>query len=417
MSKRIVVNLVGDAERGRLAESRLVDDLFAYGGVRVCMAFAFAVAAAGREVELRGWIPRQTYDAFASATEQRPLISLPARHPDNADVVVLPEGWRDPLEYAQIVLSPAQVWLFVLAAPGLFGWPFTDEDWSPPDPLTVEVERLARPEHFRGMAALGVGLMTHSHGLVEAASAAGVACTYIGTGSPGEPPEPDGARSTDVAGLMENRWAPLVERVLTELDEGVSVDRIPAVPNDEVLSRFGRSRILIWPSRVEGHATIPIEARAMGCVPVALNTNPFAAGLTEDDGAVTVGSVDELAPAIRGLLADPGRLEALSARGQAWALEHEAWGPLVGRVRDWLDTLPSTVPGHGARAAAGAAFRDKVEALRADRDAARVELEVAKGDLTEATNNQERLAAEYAWLRGRKLVDWAYRVDRFIRRR
>jgi Glycosyl transferases group 1 len=417
MSDRIVVNLIGDAERGRLAESRLVDDLFAYGGVRVCISFAFAVAAAGGDVELRGWIPRQTYETFAGATDHAPKVGLAPRPPGADDVLVVPEGWRDPLEYAQLALSPAQLWLFILAAPGLFGWPFTDDDWSVPDPLNVDLDLLARPEHFRGMAALGARLMTHSHGLVEAAAAAGVPCTYVGTGDPLDPPRPDGDRSSDVAALMHNRWAPLVERVLADLGDDVSVDRIPAVSNDEVLQRFGRSKILIWPSRVEGHATIPIEARAMGCVPVALDTNTFAAGLTEEDGAVTVGSVDELAPAIRRLLADPRRLEALSARGRAWASEHEAWGPLVSRAADWLDALRGPDSGHGGRAAAGASFRDKIEALRADRDAARVELDVAKVDLTEATHNQERLAAELAWLRGRKLVEWAYRLDRFIRRR
>jgi hypothetical protein len=109
MSGRLVVNLVGDAEGGRLADSRLVDDPFTYGGVRICIALSFAAAEAGYDVELRGWIPRVTYDAFARATDASPRVGLPPRPPDPRDVVVIPEGWRDPLEYAQLALSPARV--------------------------------------------------------------------------------------------------------------------------------------------------------------------------------------------------------------------------------------------------------------------------------------------------------------------
>ena len=417
MSRRVVVNLVGDSERGRLAESRLVEEPFPYGGLKVCVALAFAAAAAGHEVELRGWIPRVAYEAFASGASSVPQVRLPARPPEADDVVVIPEGWREPLEYAQLALSDAEVWVFLLAAPGLFGWPFTDEPWSLPDPVTVELDRLARADHFRGMDALGLHLLTHSTGLAEAAHRAGVDCAYVGTGQPMLFPQPDGGREHDVVGLMENRWAPLVEQVLADLGSGVSADRIPAVANEEVLRRFGRARILVWPSRVEGHATIPIEARAMGCVPVALDTNPFASGLAEEFGAVVVSSVEDMAPAIRSLLGEPDRLRQLSEQGRQWAREHEAWGPFRDRVEAWVQGLRATATGHGALAASGSAFRTSVEQMRRDRDTAREELGVAKADLTEATENQERLTAELAWLRGRKLVEWAYRFDRAVRRR
>ena len=114
------------------------------------------------------------------------------------------------------------------------------------------------------------------------------------------------------------------------------MDFVERASNDEVLERMARARVLIWPSRVEGHATIPHEARSVGCVPVALSTNPFAVGLDDAHGAVLVDEVDELAPAIRTLLDDPQRLGALARTGQATARDEVAWDAYVDRVDDWL---------------------------------------------------------------------------------
>lgn len=414
---RLVVSLAGDAERGLLAESKLTDDVFPYGGVRVCMALAFAAAGEGWEVELRGAVPRVLYDELEKATSFAPSVELPARAPAASDVVVVPEGWRDPLEYARLALSPARTWLFLLAPPGLFGWPFTDAGWSMPDPLTVDPVDLARPEHFHGMRALGFGLLTHSRALAATAGRAGVDCVYVGTGEPDRFEPPVGERDVDVVALIANRWAPLVEEVLPSLGDEVKVDRVDAVPNEEVLARFARAKILLWPSRVEGHATIPVEARAMGCVPVALDTNPYVAGPGEDNGMVSVASLDAIPPTVRRLLGDPGRLEELSRLGQAWARSHEDWDAFRGRVREWLAVVADPAPGKEALLLAVAELTAKATALRGERDSLAEELEVAARDLTTATENQERLAAELAWLRGRKLVSLAYRVDRRVRGR
>jgi hypothetical protein len=263
------------------------------------------------------------------------------------------------------------------------------------------------------MRALGFGLITHSQGIVAAAAGAGVACRYVGMGGPSRFPEPEGPRPTDVVGLMENRWAPLVEQVLARLDGGPSVDRVPAVSNAEVLRRFARARLLLWPSRMEGHATIPIEARAMGCVPVALDSNPYLAGAGEEFGMVVVPSLEAMARAVPELLADPARLERLSAAGRDWARRHDDWDAFRGRVEGWLADAGDQPPGHGALAGVGAAVRAATTGLLE----AREEIALAERDLTAATLSQERLAAELEWMRGRKLVDWAHRFDRFVRRR
>jgi hypothetical protein len=408
-----VVNLVGDPHHGRLAESRFTDKPFVPGGELNSMELAFAAAAAGYEVELRGWLHEPTFRRFADAAGAEPAVDLPARPPAARDLVVVPEGWDDPLAYLRLSLSPARLALFVLAAPGLFGWPFT-ERWSPPDPLTVDVGDVARPEHFAAMRALGFELLTHSDGLVEAAAAGGVECRLLGTGLPWVLPEP-ADKEVDVVGLLANRWAPFVREVATALGDA-SVDLVEMTENEEVMERMARARVLVWPSRVEGHATIPHEARSVGCVPVAFSTNPFAVGLDEAHGAVVVDTLDELAPAISALLGDPERLAKLAARARDTAREEVAWEPFVARVAEWLAAPAPADVGRAARAGAGAALTDAVEAERQEAqrrlEARFGEIEAARADLTALAGQRDELGEELR----RPVVRAAHAADKAYRR-
>ena len=394
-----MVNLVGDAHHGRLAESRFADKPFVPGGERTSMLLAFAAAVAGHEVELRGWLHEPTFRRLADATGAAPKVELDARPPDADDLVVVPEGWKDPLEYLQIALSPARVAMFVLAAPGLFGWDFT-ERWSQPDPLTVDLDDVARPEHFAAMRALGFELITHSPGIVAAAAEGGAECRLLGTGQPWPMPEL-AAKSVDAVGLLANRWAPFVREVAADLDEA---DLVEEAPNAEILARMTQARVLIWPSRIEGHARIPHEARSVGCVPVALSTNPFAVGLDEDHGAVVVGDVSELAQSIRDVLADAPRLDALSRRAIETARDEIAWQPFVERVTAWLATTTPPDPARPARAGAGAALRASQRSERAEVQQRLQEhleeITKAAGEVEDATSRHEELSAEVRRLRG-----------------
>jgi hypothetical protein len=421
---RVVVDLVGEPAHGLLAESRFVERPFLPGGEHNMYEFAFAAAASGFDVELRGWLERAAFDRLAEGAGVMPRVGLQARLPAPDDFIIVPEGWQDPLEYARLLLSPARLAVFVLAPPGLFGWPFTAPGWARPDPLTVALDAVAKPSQFKAMDRLGISLLTHSPGLVAAAEAAQVPCAFVGTGRPNPAtPSNDAIRTFDVAALTANRWATLANQVVQNLN-GVEVDLIEEAPNQEVLARIGRARILLWPSRIEGHATIPWEARSLGCVPVALSTNRFAVGLTEETGAVTVDRVDEIAPAVRRLLADEARWRELSERGIRTAATEVNWDAYVKRVSGFLDSVPSTGPERSAYAGMGAALRGWLESrlaeaqlsleelhveahlLRTHRD----QLEAEGAEATEVRAERDRLSRELAALRDRRAVKIALRL-------
>ncbi len=309
---------------------------------------AAAIAATGQPVELRGTIDRDVFEEICEAAGARPDLDPAPRVPSAADTVILAEGWPNPL-YAPYVLSGARCVMMLLAPPGFAGWPYTDERWEKPDPLTVDPASLGRPEHFRAIAGLGCEMWTHSKGIQGAALGAGVECTFIGSGRPGTFPPP-GAKEVDLAVLEHNRWATVALRVAS--DVGHSLLQIPTAPNDEVLRCLGSARVLVWPSRVEGHSRVQVEARAMGTVPVALSSNRFAEGLGREGGAVLVDSIEEMAPAIRALLVRPAELTELAARAQETARAQVEWEPYVRRVEAALSSL--------APARAGAAARDRI---------------------------------------------------------
>ncbi len=394
----IVVNLVGDPVHGLLAESRFVPRTFLPGGEHNMYELAFAAAAAGYDVELRGWLDRTTFDEMRDALGAAPATELPARTPTADDFVVVPEGWGNPVDYARLLLSPARLALFVLAAPGLFGWPFVGPGWSRPDPLTVALDSLAAPVHFAAMAELGFSLLTHSPGLVAAAQAADVACTFVGTGRPAASlpaPLEDGERPVDVVALEANRWAPLARQVADRLSD-LRVDLVEEVSNAEVIERMRRARILLWPSRIEGHATIPWEARLVGCVPVALSSNRFAVGLDEESGSVVVDSVSEIAGTARALLSDRARWRSLSARAMTAAREEVDWDRYVDRVRRWADAVPTVSPGRQASGGMGEALE---VALVDEATARQTRFEEVAGELIAVREDRDRMYRELPQLR------------------
>jgi hypothetical protein len=331
----VVCSTGGEAGPLELPRSVLADGEIR-GGVRTLHELAVAIAATGRDVEFRGRVSERELTPLVETAGAAPRVDLPSRLPGPDDVVIVPEGYRDPVQYARISDSPAVGVIMLLGPPGLAGWPFVPHWPGQPDPLTVPIEDLARAEHFRAMAAAGFRLWTHTPGLARAVSEAGVACTDIGVGTPVPFPEPED-RPYDVVWVQSNRWASLAREVVERLE--VSHVPIPEVPHDRMLELLAKGRVLVWPSRVEGQARIQIEARAVGTVPVALDSNPFAPALHEGAGAVTAGSLEAMVEEVGRLLADAGRWAELSRRAREWARAYLDWDAYVARVDGALTAM------------------------------------------------------------------------------
>ena len=303
---------------------------------------------------MRGGVDRSVLEPIAAAAGGAlPELPTERRAITTQDVVILPEG-QFPITFAQIALSPARAIMLLLAPPGLFGWPFV-EGWSLRDPLEVDVDAVARPEHFRAMAAFGFELWTHSPALLERIREAGLTATLVGAGQPGSLPIPR-PKVYDVVTLANNRWASLAREVVSQLPPSVVHHEIPSTSNERVLEAFGQARVLVHPLRLEGDSRIGQEARAMGAVPVVLDTNPFNVGLDEAGGAVAVSTLEEMPDAVMALLRNPERLRTLRERAMATAREQVDWDRYVERIDAALSRGVAEDPARGARAVMGGAL-------------------------------------------------------------
>ena len=376
--RRSVVIYAGGADGLELPPAQPAAGGWIHGGARTLHELAFAAAATGRRVELRGPVHADTFDELAAATKLRPSLPQDARRPTHEDVVFITEGDPDPLCAGRVVLSAARVVLLVLAPPGLFGWPYT-AGWTAASPLVVDRASLARPEHFRAASALGLSLWTHMTRMRDVAEAAGVACRFIGNGSPLGVPDPV-PKTVDVAWVRANRWAPWAAQVASTLAPGLVVDEIEEVEHNTLVSRLAAARVLLWPSRIEGHARIPTEARSVGCVPVALVHNEFATGLDTGAGAVVVDTLDAMGEAATALMQRPDELVALADRGRRSARRQLDWQAYVARVDDGLAAVEASAP---VAAGAQACIGERLAAMFAAAEAGRARLEAAHGDLLE----------------------------------
>ncbi len=255
------------------------------GGFRTLHELAVAVAAGGRSVELRGPVSRPVLDSLAEAAGARPRVPLEKHRPIARDILIFPEGEHDPLRFARYVLSPARLVLALLAPTGMFGWPFVSP-WCPESPLNMALDDLARPEHFRAMAALDVDVWTHMLPVPELARAAGARCTLIGSGNPVPLASRPAAKDIPAVYLQANRWRALAEEVARKMRTPVQM--IPKGDHEAVMEALARARVLLLPARVEGDGRLLREARARGTVVVGLSSNVYATGLDEASGAIAV---------------------------------------------------------------------------------------------------------------------------------
>ncbi|MGH2912170.1 MAG: hypothetical protein ACRDJ3_06810 [Solirubrobacteraceae bacterium] len=353
MSRRIVISTLDPEPVGwdlPVAEQHERTDIA--GGIRTLHELAVAAAATGREVELRGPVSSLVFDDLTAAAGARPLLPTTARRPTAHDIVVVPNGGYDLLRLARSVLSPARLVLALLSPTGQSGWPFVSP-WHQQSHLTVSLDSLCRPEHFRAMAAFGIDLWTNMKSVPELARSAGAHCAFIGNGEPAPSPPVRVVKSIPVVYLEANRWRPLAEKVAGELKTPAHM--IPAGDYETVMSALAQARIMLWPARVEGDGRLLREARMRGTVVVGLASNVYATGLEEAGGAIAVDSLERMPAAVEALLSAPERLEELAEAGRRSAREQVDWAGYVARVDTAITSTEqlSEDPAASARGAFG----------------------------------------------------------------
>jgi hypothetical protein len=335
---KVVVCALG-GRRGflELPESLANDEREAVsGGERSLYELATALAVLGVDVELRGHLNPEILATITDAASATPTVGLVPRRPQPGEVVVLPEGLADPDLFLTPHLSGARTVVLLLGPPGLCGWSF-QAGWSPPDLTVVDVATVGTPATYRAMANLGFSL-------------AGVRVSRIGTGTPVPFPDPP-AKTADIAVIEANRWFPVAERLSQQLPEA-SVLRVPSQSAYSLSAALGPARILPWPSRVEGMSRIAREARAVGTVPVALSSNPFASPRDHGPGAVLAPDVQGVLRETRRLLGAPDELAQRAKLAAHGAREQVDWKRYLGRVSAALRQLPVS-PTADARAEFG----------------------------------------------------------------
>ncbi|HEX5309235.1 MAG TPA: glycosyltransferase [Solirubrobacteraceae bacterium] len=349
------------------------------GGLRTLHELAVALAATGREVELRGPVSRPVFDALTKAAGAHPELPGDRRRPRSGEIVVNIEGEHDPLRFARHLLSPARLVVAMLAPSGQFGWPFVSP-WQPRSPLTIDPEEVGRAEHLRAIAALGIDIWTHMPPIHRLAEEVGARSSFIGSGEPNPVAEVQTTKDLPVVYLQANRWAPLAEAVARRVHAPVAA--IPQGDHETVMAELARAKVMLWPCRVEGDGRLLREARARGTVVVGLSSNIYAVGLDEPCGAVAVEDLGEMPRVVEQLLSDSARLSRLAEAGRRSAREQVDWPRYVQRV-DAAAAAVEARPDDDA-ASARAAFGDGLAELMSEREQAIERVGVLDSHLAEA---------------------------------
>jgi hypothetical protein len=336
------------------------------GGERSLYELAVGAAALGYDVELRGGINQPILKELTDAAGASPRSDLPPRRPGIGDTVILAEG-ADPEWIVPVVLSGARLVLHLLGPPGLSGWSFLSTWAGSREPTTVPLDAVGRPETFRAIDALGIAMWTNAHGMAAAGDRAGVEVSWLGTGTP--VPFPDAPpKEYDLAIVENNRWRPAAEAVAARVGDA-SVLRVGPVPWTYSLSAaLAPARLLVWPSRLEGMSRIAREGRAVGTVPVFLDTNPFVTREDYGDGVVLCSSEEEMVSSIEQLLSDSSTIDKLAGEAATGARQQAAWKPFLERLDHVLSTLPDD-PAAQAKEHIGEMLSRHDEEVRSQADA------------------------------------------------
>lgn len=142
---------------------------------------------------------------------------------------------------------------------------------------------------------------------------------------------------------------PRVRELVRELGLGPRVRVLPGVEREEVLDLLSGALALVMPSRLEGLPMVPAEAMAAGVPVVATDVGAVAEVVDPPAGGVLVppDDPDALAGALRALLDDPARRQALSKLARRSA-ERFSWDAVAERHLEFLRAVAADPGGAGA---------------------------------------------------------------------
>ncbi|MEO6192748.1 MAG: glycosyltransferase [Thermoanaerobaculia bacterium] len=132
-----------------------------------------------------------------------------------------------------------------------------------------------------------------------------------------------------VAGNDEEGIRPELERLAQEAGRTVFLGPVHGADKAALLHR---AAALVLPSRSENFGNVILESWAAGR-PVAVTPEVGLAATVRETGAGIVADGD-LAEALRGLLADPARLDAMGRRGAEAVRERFGWAAVARRMEE-----------------------------------------------------------------------------------
>lgn len=147
----------------------------------------------------------------------------------------------------------------------------------------------------------------------------------------------------DVWVVGDGPYLPVLKKLANNL--GVSVKFLGQVPNDQIFEIYLKSKIYVFPSRVENFPVVLLEAMAAGCAVITST----AAGCTEvvGDAAIKVetGSVEALKRELLFLMNNQQEINRLGRLGQE-RVNHFAWSVVTNRFVKVFDNIANEKKHH-----------------------------------------------------------------------
>jgi glycogen(starch) synthase len=140
-----------------------------------------------------------------------------------------------------------------------------------------------------------------------------------------------------------------VRELVREMGLQDRVQVLPGVKEEEVLALFAGALALVMPSRLEGLPMVPAEAMAAGVPVIATQVGAVHEVVDPPAGGILIPPDDSgaLASAMRTLMEDPARREALS-RSARRSAERFSWDAVAERHLDFLRAVAADRGGTGA---------------------------------------------------------------------